>query len=171
MKKLVENYEPKFIQALQDWENILIEAISLFAEQYEGKKIKCQNTETKNIISGEVKINDLKIAKIIQNVIDDIALISYRYKISNFSVKNRIEIDKYKVAGSFLYHFIKQLPLDSASINCNINASLTILSLIEDSNQNRIINLKKQVTLAEFKFFLENRLTTPENLYFILKNL
>jgi len=60
------------------------------------------------------------------------------------------------------------LPFENATKACNLNACLKILENIEDTKSR--ICLDKQID-DELKYFIMHRLTTPENLYFIIKNL
>ena len=151
------NLSSEVKKAIDDWDKNLREAYSLLTFDFDKNKLRKFQCMKK-----EVFFNEKKITKIIEKTILDLSLISLRYEIG----KNGINKDK--VSACFIYHFINELPLEKASKACNLDACLKILQNIEDKNNK--ICLGQNID-QELKSFIMDRLTTPENLYFILKNL
>jgi hypothetical protein len=163
--------DSQILNHLKEWENLLKNAF----KRYKLFLLNQANKNNKVIFKPrniEIKASDLNITSyraVVENTLNDIFLMIYRYDIFD-SDREFKGIDKNKVAGSFLYHFLKEMPLSNSSRGCNILVAFKILSEIEDNQKIKLFNYESS-NIKELYFFLENRLTTAENLYFILKSL
>jgi hypothetical protein len=125
--------------------------------QKDGKKAKIN-----------VSMIDKEYMKVIKSTIDDISLMSLRYRVYN-DCKEFNGIDKHKLFGAFIYHFTKINPTDS-SLNMAIQSMFLLLSMVED-NDYSFDRLANPTIKKEFAYFLQHRHTSSENIYMFLKAL
>ncbi len=154
--KLSQIDKDKIERDLEKWSDVFKSTFKSFAlycfkNHKTNNCLKCEN----NIVNLQNIDKDLYNI-VVSKVLDDIVLLSCRYNCNG--------INEHKVIGSFIYHFINERPLIGFSKRCNIALCFKLLALNDVFQYN-------SKDISELFYFLNNRVTTQENLYFILKNL
>jgi hypothetical protein len=151
--KLLECDE--YIKEIEQWRRIFNQCLGRYIEYTQKNKATLQ-------------IDKKEFFKVIDNTISDISLIIVRYKIFE-KCEDYKGVNRYKVFGAFIYHFIKIKPICS-TIRNNILGAIFIISFIKDDNYSFQTGMPIQIK-REFINFLENRLITSESIYMFLSAL
>jgi len=153
-------YSKELNKHLKKWEIVLLRASYLF-----NSSKKCKNDD-----GTILEIDIEKIEEVLHSTLDDLFLIAHRYKIYKDEFKG---VDKFKVAGTFTYHFMRILPING-NRECNAKTVLTILSLIAEDKESkkRVLPIElDNILINEFLYYLTDRAYSSENLYLFFKAL
>jgi len=160
-KLIFDNCKP-VEQEMKEWRTLFLDIL----KSYEYFNL----TDENGMKEPKFKIDRKSYLKVVQNTISDVLLIILRYGVISEDCQDFKGISKNKFLGSFIYHFMRILPANNSDRKTNAYIILFILSFVKDDTKSLDCGMSDDLK-KEFFFFLTDRQTSSENIYFFLQAL